>query len=136
MERAVFDTNILISAFLGYGPPFEALNLVYNGKVQLVTSMDLFSELLSVIKRERFGFPKKMLNRIAVVIYETSEFVEPSSKVDVITVDEEDNRILEAALEGRVKYIVSGDKHLLELKKWKGIEILSARDFVEKIFSK
>ncbi len=136
MERAVFDTNVLISAFLGCGAPFEALGFAYDGKIQLVTSMDLFSELLSVIKRARFGFSKKVQDRIAVVIYEISDFVEPGSKVDVITIDEADNRVLEAALEGGLKYIVSGDRHLLELREWKGIEILSARDFIEKISSK
>ena len=95
--------------------------------------MELFSEFLRVIKEKRFRFPQEAQERIAIVIYVLSEFVEPVSKVDIITIDETDNRVLEAALEGDAKYIVSGDKHLLELKEWKGIRILSAREFIKRM---
>lgn len=133
MERVVFDTNILISALLGRGPPYEAIMLVFRGKVRLITSMELFSEFLRVIKEKRFRFPQDAQERIAIVIYVLSEFIEPVSKVDIITIDETDNRVLEAALEGEAKYIVSGDKHLLELKEWKGIRILPAREFIKRL---
>ncbi|KPK19675.1 MAG: hypothetical protein AMK69_24020 [Nitrospira bacterium SG8_3] len=133
MVRVVFDTNILISALLGRGPPTEALMIALKGKVHLVTSMELFSEFLEVMRRNKFGIPRNVQSRFATVIYILSDFVESLERVDIITIDEADNRILEAALEGKVNYIVSGDKHLRKLKEYKGIKILSAREFINKV---
>lgn len=133
MVRAVFDTNILISALLGRGPPYEALMLVLKGKVRLVTSMELFSEFIRVINGRKLRIPKNAQDRIASVIYILSDFVEPVIEVDIITIDDTDNRVLEAALEGKAQYIVSGDKHLLELREWKGIKILPAREFIKRV---
>lgn len=135
MIRAVFDTNVLISSFLGRGAPFEVLELVYEGKVRLITSIELFNEFISVIERDRFGLPKSLRERMTTVIYEISEFVEPKIRVDKISHGESDNRVLEAALEGKAEFIVSGDRHLLDLKRWRGIEILSAREFKKRLAS-
>ena len=136
MIRAVFDTNVLISSFIGRGAPFEALKLVCEGKIRLITSMELFNEFISVIERSRLGLPKIVQERMAAVIYEISEFVEPETRVDEISIDESDNRVLEAAREGMADFIVSGDKHLLDLKRWQGIEILSPREFKRRLGSK
>lgn len=136
MMRAVFDTNVLISSFIGRGAPFEALKLVYEGEIRLITSMELFNEFISVIGRSRLGLPKIVQERMAAVIYEISEFVEPKTRVEKISIDESDNRVLEAAREGKADFIVSGDKHLLGLKRWQGIEILSARELKRKPDSK
>ena len=55
-----------------------------------------------------------------------------TSKVDGVKNDPPDNRILEAAIDGKASYIVSGDKDLLRLKKFKGVKILTASKFLEK----
>lgn len=52
-------------------------------------------------------------------------------KIIEITEDLEDNKILEAASEAKADYIISGDKHLLKLKEFKGIKIVKAKEFLE-----
>jgi len=59
------------------------------------------------------------------------EFVEPKKKLELIKDDPDDNIVLECALEGNVDYIISGDEHLLELKKFENIRIVSANDFLK-----
>jgi predicted nucleic acid-binding protein len=53
--------------------------------------------------------------------------------VTVIATDPSDDKFLEAALEGKADCIVSGDKHLLALKAFRGIPILTARKFIERL---
>ena len=55
----------------------------------------------------------------------------PNQTLSMTKKDEDDNRILECAVEGKVQYIVSGDKqHLLPLKEYQGVKILSAAEFL------
>ncbi|MCP2620983.1 putative toxin-antitoxin system toxin component, PIN family, partial [Candidatus Aminicenantes bacterium AC-334-E05] len=62
-------------------------------------------------------------------------FVSPILKISEIKNDEPDNRVLECAIEGKANYIISGDKHLLSLKKYKEIEILNAGEFLNRFRS-
>ncbi len=57
--------------------------------------------------------------------------VSPKEKFDVIKKDKDDNKIIDAAVEGKVDYIVSSDKHLLDLKQFKGIKIVTPKEFLD-----
>jgi predicted nucleic acid-binding protein len=63
-------------------------------------------------------------------LLKTAEFVTPAETLAVIEADPSDNKFLEAALAGDVRCIVSGDSHLLELKSFRGVDILTTRDFI------
>jgi len=63
------------------------------------------------------------------------EFVTPLEAIDAVEADSSDNKFLEAALEGQAVSIVSGDSHLLDLKTFRGISILSAREFIAQLDS-
>lgn len=65
------------------------------------------------------------------LILSHSTTIEPIQAIDIITDDPKDNMILECAVGGKADYIVSGDRHLLSLKEYKGIKILTAREFIE-----
>jgi hypothetical protein len=65
-----------------------------------------------------------------LVQIQTITFI-PKQKLKIIKQDPRDNLILECAIEGGVEYIVSGDKHLFDLKRYKDIEIVSVREFTE-----
>jgi predicted nucleic acid-binding protein len=61
--------------------------------------------------------------------------VHPKNKVSVIKENDDDNRILECAIEGKVQYLISGDrKHLLPLKEYQRIKILSPAEFLKLFF--
>jgi predicted nucleic acid-binding protein len=66
-------------------------------------------------------------------LIEILKVVNPKVKIGAIKRDLLDNKVLECALEAGAKYVVSGDKHLLELKKFRKTEILTAREFLEKM---
>ncbi|MEA1965270.1 MAG: putative toxin-antitoxin system toxin component, PIN family [Candidatus Aerophobetes bacterium] len=133
MIRVVLDTNVLVSATLFGGKPEKIMDLVEEGKIELIISKEITGELKGVLQR-KFGFSQGMAEITASNIREVSKWVSPTRKVDVIKEKEADNRILECAVEGRAGYIVSGDKrHLLPLKEYKSIKILSPAQFLRRI---
>jgi len=88
------------------------------------------------ILRVKLKRPQFEVFVILEAIREISIFVSPTQRILVIREDDADNRILECAIEGKAKYIISGDKHhLLPIKQCRGIKILSPKDFLE-IFQK
>ena len=66
-------------------------------------------------------------------LFKTAEFVTPTEAVTAITADPSDNKLLEAALVGKANYVVCGDNHLLELKSFRSIAIITAHDFLERL---
>ena len=60
-----------------------------------------------------------------------SIIVKPTKTINIIKEDPADNKVIEVALESRSRYIISGDKHLLNLRKYKNTKILSAREFID-----
>ncbi len=133
MIKAVLDTNTLISA-LGWkdGNPRKVLEFCILGKCKLTESIGLIKEFVSVISRPKFYFiNEEEKNQFLIFLLQISNLVEPKIKLNVIKDDPTDNIILECAVEGKVDYIVSGDQHLLQLKEFKGIKIVTAKKFLE-----
>ena len=128
--RVVADTNVLVSALIFPGGSPEAFyRLVLEGRVELVTSRPLLAELGRVLA-EKFGWEPARAEEAVAQIVRLAAIVEPREAVSEIEVDPSDNRVLEAAAEGRADAIVSGDRHLLALGSWRGIEIQSPGAFV------
>jgi len=69
----------------------------------------------------------------APLLMRKAQFVIPNETITAISVDPSDNRFLEAAVAGDAICIVSGDNHLLEIKAWRGIPILTAREFLVRL---
>ena len=130
----VYDTNILVSAFIGRGAPYEALMAVYDGKVRLVISPEILIELEDVLYRPKFNYKQSQVRKMISVIVQASTIIEPDTKVDLVKNDPKDNIIIEAAISGNAKYIVTGDtRHLLPLKKVDNIKIVSVNEFLKKL---
>lgn len=133
MIKAVLDTNTLISA-LGWkeGNPRKVLELCILGKCKLIESMELIKEFVSVISRPKFYFiNEEEKNQFLVFLLQISNLVEPKRKLDAIKDDPKDNIVLECAVESKADYIVSGDQHLLKLKEFCGIKIVTAKEFLD-----
>lgn len=130
--RAVLDTNVLVSAIVYGGKPREILvSMVLERKIDGVISPSLLAELLEVL-RKKFEFASPDLNRVERQIKRKFIFVYPQKRISILD-DEPDNRVLEAAAEGRCDFIVTGDKELLSLKSFQGAEIMPPRQFIEMI---
>jgi putative PIN family toxin of toxin-antitoxin system len=130
-EKIVVDTNILVSIYIFPGTTVvRILDLIKSGKALLGVSAEILGEFVGVcIAKFRYE-PHEAISR-ADAIRDIAEIVEPVEKVDIIK-DTPDNRILECAAAFGADCIISGDKHLLELKKYKGIEILTPADYIRK----
>lgn len=131
--KATLDTNIFISALGWKGNPNKVFGKIVDGKVELVISNEQFAELSEALDYPKFQFTDEQKDRFKSLILEIATFVKPVEKIDIIKNDPDDNMILEAAIAGNADYIVTGDPDLLELKEFRGIKIVKAKEFLEEI---
>jgi putative PIN family toxin of toxin-antitoxin system len=131
--RVVADTNVLISALLFGGLSEQIFLAGLRGEIQLITSLPLLKELERVLKG-KFKFDVHLVNDILDEVKNIMEIVEISSRIKVISHPEEDNRVLECAVDGGAEIIVTGDtRHILPLKEYRGIKILSPSEFTRRL---
>jgi uncharacterized protein len=130
MKRTVLDTNIIISSALG-GALVLILEQWDQGEFTVIVTSDILREYFEVLNRPKFKLKQETIDRITRYIYQFSEFVIPEEKVKLIQADPADDKFLEAAIAGKVDFIVSGDNHLLELKEFRSIPILSGSEFID-----
>lgn len=130
--RVVIDTNIYLSGLaFPESYPGRILKLVRERKIQAYCSKFIIGE----IKRNliiKFGYSEEMAGKFIEEILKFVQIVNPKIRIAIIYEKQDDNRILECAVEAKADFLISGDKkHLLPLKKFRGIEIISAREFIE-----
>ncbi|HSE82922.1 MAG TPA: putative toxin-antitoxin system toxin component, PIN family [Thermodesulfobacteriota bacterium] len=132
IPKVVIDTNVLISGFGWKGKPKKILKLIEEGKVKNFTSPDIVEEVRRVVSYKKLGFTDDLQAEIIEFIYFYSEIVTPKKRLDIVKEDPDDNKFLECAVEAKAEYIISGNRHLLKLKAFKGIDILTANDFLSR----
>ena len=135
----VVDTNVLISAVLWKGPPSDALKIILE-KYSLVQSQSTLKEFEKVITREKFTriLEKRDLTVETVIetlitqsrLYNVSKKAESTAR-EVKIEDADDLIFIELAFETGAKFVVSGDKHLLELDEVGNTRILSVAEFLK-----
>lgn len=130
MKRVVLDTNIVISSALG-GALVLVLEKWDARRFTVIVTTDIVSEYFEVLNRPKFGLDQETIDKITRYIYQFSEFVIPEEEIHVVKDDPKDDKFLEAAIAGQVDLIVSGDKHLLTLKGFRSIPIISGREFLD-----
>ena len=130
--KVLLDTNILISALGWNSKPKEIFLKCIAGELKLVTSPEQIEELRQVLGYPKFSFSEEQKETFISIILEIAAMVEITGKVKVIKDDPDDDVILETALVGEADYIISGDSHLLKLKEFAGIKILTTKEFLEK----
>lgn len=129
--RLTLDTNILVSGFGWKGKPNEILAKVILGEIELFTSREQFEELSRVLDYPKFEFTEEQKERFKSVLSAIATFVETTKRLNVIKEDPPDNRILECAVAADEDFIMSGDEHLLSIKKFGRIEIRTASEFLK-----
>lgn len=129
--RVVFDTNVYVSALVLPGSRGEeALERVLGGWDSLLISRPIMDELLGVLAR-KFSRDVEELSRVALLLADLAELVDPPERIAVLA-DEPDNRILECALAGHADLVVTGDKQMLALQRWRGIAIVTLASYLER----
>lgn len=131
MIRIVLDTNILISGLLYSGKPKRLLDLALDGRFESVSSMQMVDEFRNVITRPEFMFDGNLQEIMINFVIRFSSIVLVKSTFNVVIKDPSDDIILRTAYDGKASYIVSGDHHLLEIKEFADIKIVTASQILE-----
>ncbi|MCX8149911.1 MAG: putative toxin-antitoxin system toxin component, PIN family [Candidatus Bathyarchaeota archaeon] len=130
MFRVVFDTNVLISAILTDGKARALLRKGISKEFRIVTSNLILRELGNVLRRPKFKTGEDEIHKIILALMQAAEVVEVVSKFTLVEEDPTDDMVVETAFDGKADFVVSGDSHLLGLKIFRGIKIVSVNQML------
>ncbi len=133
--RIVVDTNVVVSgAISAKGAPAEILRRWRQGQFELLVSEPMLAEYERALSygrvRARHQMSQAEIHALVTQFRRFAILVEPLARLQVVTDDPDDDKFLECAVTGGAAYIVSGDPHLLAVKHYQGIQILSPAAFV------
>jgi len=111
------------------GNPFKLLELARSGRISLTVSESILDEMDDVLRR-KFGWDDERVVAGRKRITDMARTVKPAVQLDVVKDDQDDNRILECAVSAGSDYTVTGDSHLLKLKRYAGIRIVNVAEFL------
>ena len=136
MHRVVVDTNVLISGIIQRnGFSFKVIRMWEDEALVLITSAATIEEAGRVLNyskiRKRYKLTDDDIKRSITNLLRYSVIADDPPEINAIKEDNDDNKILATAVAGRADYIISGDVHLLNLKSFRGIEIVTPRRFCE-----
>ncbi len=129
--KVVLDTNVFISGVFFTGPPFRILQAWRDGRVDLVLSPEILEEYQEVTERLSNQFAGIDISPILALAATKGTLVSARELPESVCQDPDDDKVISCALAARCKLVISGDKHLLAVSGYKGIQILRPRDFVE-----
>lgn len=135
MTKVVIDTNIMFSASFG-GNPGKVIDLWKERELVICISQEILSEYIKVLKKARFTADD--LKEILSLFTEPGRTIltKPIRHFEIVKEDPGDNKFLDCAVRAEADYIISGDKHLKNLKEFEGIKILSPTSFLKKLQTK
>lgn len=126
--RVVFDTNVLIAAFLTEGLCSVLLTRARRKEFELFVCPTILEEFERILSR-KIKAPQDLVREALEIILEASETIHPTKKIQGICRDQDDDQILACALSAEADYLVSGDKDLLEIGCFERLKIISPREF-------
>ena len=124
MMVVTFDTNVLLSATLWDGSVAQKLlfDIIRQG-IKICSTTEILSEYQEILKRD-FDFSDAEVFEMMEKVLAFVTLVNPQTKIKAVKDDPDDDVIIECALESKSKYIITYDKHLLNLKEFRGIRII------------
>jgi putative PIN family toxin of toxin-antitoxin system len=135
--RAVLDTNVIVSATLIRGGNEDTIIRAWlRGAFELVLSPEILEEIGRVLSYEKLGQSRWMTEPEVVLLLETLArecVLVPGTTVVRASRDPEDDKFLAAAVRARARYVVTGDKDLLDLKVHRGVRIVKPAQFLRAI---
>ena len=133
MHRIVADTNVLVSSLIKRGRPHELLLRIDGIDIRLISSNALMAELISVLAEERIAkyVAKSDVERFLRYVGRRTTLVRIRSRFKAVRDDPKDDVVLNTAYSGEAEHIVSGDKHLMPLREFKGIRIVTVSDMLD-----
>jgi putative PIN family toxin of toxin-antitoxin system len=134
--KVVLDTNVFISGVFFSGPPYQILKAWRDDILQLVVSHDIFEEYQWVGEILAEKFPGVLLVPTLELLTVEAEFTFAPNLPEPVCEDPDDDKFLACALATRTKIIVSGDRHLLKVSGYHGIDVIRPRRFLDDYLGK
>jgi len=129
--RVVVDTNVFVSGIFWKGISNKIINFWREEKFDLVTSLKNVEELIKVLRYFKISMSNELMKEWINLLVENSIIVDVIGNVKVVKDDPTDDKFIETALNGNADYIVSQDRHLLDLKEFEGIKIVTPQEFLK-----
>ncbi len=129
MPRTAFDTNVYISALTHQGLAARLLLMASEGAFSLQISDAIVEEIVEVLERN-FLWPQEKLQTVRPLLLSIAQHVTPHLELSVVERDPDNGRILECSQASRSDYIVTSDKHLLDLKQYAGARVIQPMEFL------
>jgi len=133
MLKIVADTNVLVSSLIRRGKPHELILKIDGIEIRLISSNILMDELTSVLAEERIAryVSSRDVGRFLRYVGKRTTLVKVRSKFKVVNEDPRDDVFLNTAYSGKADYIISGDKHLIPLREFRGIRIVTVSEMLD-----
>ncbi|MCI0555756.1 MAG: putative toxin-antitoxin system toxin component, PIN family [Anaerolineae bacterium] len=130
--KIVMDTNVFVSGVFFRGPPYQILKGWQSGEFELVVSQEILDEYRRVGEILAKEHPIIDLNPILNFVIEHAKVYKPVKLKHPVCEDPDDDKFLACALASGSRVIISGDRHLLKVSGYEGIEVLKPREFVDR----
>ena len=132
--KVVVDTNVVISALLFGGAPGKLIALWQSRAIKPVASKEIVDEYLRVLTYPKFKLLEEEINYLLYQeILPFFDIIEVQQGLQILEKDPQDDKFIRCALAANAVYIISGDQHLLTLKSYQKIKILSPADFTNRL---
>ena len=133
--RVVVDTNVVVSALLFGGVPGELISLWKSGNLKPLASPEIIDEYIRVLAYPKFKLSEDEINFLLYFeILPFFEVIEVKQRSQIIiSADPSDDKFIQCAEKGKAGIIISGDRHLLSLKQYKKIKIMSAEQILSEL---
>lgn len=126
----VYDTNILISGMVWGGVPYDCIKFAMTDSVEGLTCAEIIAEFDEKLTT-KLEYSQYRVSRIVTRLLGFLQMVKITNKLERVTGDPDDDKVIECAVVGGATHIVTGDKrHLLPLQNYQGICIVTASDFL------
>ena len=129
--KIVLDANIFISSFFWGGNPRMIIKRIISRIDELFITKEILDEIEEVLERPKFHVDKNEIYYYINSLEEIGNKIVPHKRIKNASRDKDDNKYLECGITAGADYIISGDTHLLELKEYNNIKIVTAKNYLE-----
>ena len=131
--RVVLDTNVYVSGLLWTGLPHDLLSAAETDQLVLVTTSAILEEVREVLARPKFAARMSTLSTSVDELMESLlslvQIIHEPKVTRVVLRDSDDDKFVACALAARVRWIISGDEHLLSIGRYKNIRMVTPQQF-------
>lgn len=129
----VMDTNVLVSGVLWRGVPFELMRWAEKDRLIIYTSLEILAEVYRVLYYPKFqryiDNQQTSPGELFAKITSLCTIIQADQVVKGVCADVDDEKFVDCALAANARFLISGDKHLLDLKEYQSVRILTAREY-------